>query len=338
MGSSYHSGRALPTTPRPAAPFEYAALATDSPLPPDVLAAVVFGNACPHLADPRCIRVGLPPIDGCAVAELWRAVGRVETGCEDLIKFAFDDERLAGVIELDERDHGGLAAAARFAYAAIGRFQSASRYPHLLRVWNYFDRINHGRADEERYKQFCIGRAAGLGAQGAARYPAASTLGRRDGMPTLQVYWLAARTEGAPLENPRQVSAYRYPRQYGPAAPRFSRAMLVSGPLLLISGTASVVGHASRHPGDLASQIDETLDNLASVLGRAAALQPAIPACWGAESLLKVYLRERSSAGAAAAHLAARLPVGVRYMILEADICRSELLVEIDCVHGVWGR
>jgi len=335
MRSSYHSGRACPTSARPAAPFDYATLPRDSALPSDVLAAVVFGDAYSHLADPRCIRVGLPPIGGRGVAELWRAVGRVETGRTDLIKFAFDGQRLAGVIEIDEREHGGLAAAARLAYAAIERFQSTSRFPYVLRVWNYFDRINHGSADEERYKQFCAGRAAGLGPHPTARYPAASALGRRDGVPTLQVYWLAARAPGAPLENPRQVSAYHYPRWYGPAAPRFSRAMLASGPLLMISGTASVVGHASRHPGDLASQIDETLANLASVLDRATAMEPAIPARWGAESLLKVYLRERSSADAAAARLAARLPAGVRYMILEADICRSELLVEIDCVHGL---
>ena len=31
---------------------------------------------------------------------------------------------------------------------------------------------------------------------------------------------------GTPVENPRQVSAYRYPRQYGPQPPSFARAML----------------------------------------------------------------------------------------------------------------
>ncbi|MGH8150795.1 MAG: pteridine-dependent deoxygenase, partial [Steroidobacteraceae bacterium] len=136
------------------------------------------------------------------------------------------------------------------------------------------------------------------------------------------------------IENPRQVSAYRYPRQYGPAAPTFSRAMLLSERLLMVSGTASIVGHASRHPGSLASQIDETLANLECVLARATALEPALPRGWGAHSLLKVYLRRRASAAEAAARLAARLPPAVRYVILEADICRAELLVEIDCVHG----
>src|SRR3546814_7354125 len=73
----------------------------------------------------------------------------------------------------------------------------------------------------------------------------------------VQVYWLAARTPGTPVENPRQVSAYRYPRQYGPQQPSFARAMLPppgSAMPLLLSGTASVVGHATAHVGELLAQ------------------------------------------------------------------------------------
>ncbi len=321
--------------PAAAPSMSYATLAPDLPLPSDVLAAVVFGDSHTHPSDPRCLHVRLPAIGGSGIAELWRATGRVETGSDGPIRFATDAEHLAGIIELDERRDAGLAAAAERAYSAIRRFQSSCGFPHLLRIWNYFDGINQGRADEERYKQFCIGRAAGLAAHHAHRYPAATAIGRRDGAPTLQIYWLAARTPGAPLENPRQVSAYHYPRRYGPASPSFSRAMLVSQRLLMISGTASIVGHSSRHSGSLTSQIDETLANLESLLERATSAHPAIPARWGEQSLLKVYLRDGASAARVEAHLAERLPSSVRYMILEADICRSELLVEIDCVHGL---
>ena len=91
----------------------------------------------------------------------------------------------------------------------------------------------------------------------------------RDGRRVLQVYWLAARVAGTPLENPRQVAAYRYPRQYGPQSPTFARAMLPpagSDMPLLLSGTASVVGHETRHPGDVLAQLDETFANLDSLL------------------------------------------------------------------------
>jgi chorismate lyase / 3-hydroxybenzoate synthase len=321
---------------RPAAApnLSHATLAPGSILPPDALAAVAFGDAPSETCDPRCIRVKLEPLLGHRVVEVWRTPGRVETGRAGLVRFAADADHLAGLIELDEREHGGLAAAAERAYSAIHRFQTSSAHPHLLRVWNYFDAINRGVADSERYKQFCLGRARGLASCPAGRYPAATAIGRRDGEPRLQVFWLAGRTAGAPLENPRQVSAYHYPRRYGPAAPTFARAMLVAHRLLLISGTASIVGHASRHADSLTAQIDESLANLQSLLAHATAVAPAIPPRWGERTLFKVYLRDGAAAHEAAAHLARSLPAGAQYLILEADICRSELLVEIDCVHG----
>ena len=79
------------------------------------------------------------------------------------------------------------------------------------------------------------------------------------------MYCLSARQPGSPLENPRQVSAWRYPRQYGPQAPSFARGMLAapgSSLPLLLSGTASVVGHATLHGEDTLRQLEETFANL----------------------------------------------------------------------------
>ena len=166
------------------------------------------------------------------------------------------------------------------------------------------------------------------------RFPAATCIGRRDGDRTVQVYWLAGRAPGLPLENPRQVSAYRYPREYGPTPPSFSRAMLASDRLVMISGTASIVGHASRHRGDVRAQLDETFANLANVLQRAAAAAPGITSRLGAESLLKIYLRDESLLPEVHAFLRERVPSQTQYIVLHADVCRAELLVEIDCLHG----
>ena len=76
-------------------------------------------------------------------------------------------------------------------------FVAASATPHVLRLWNYFDAINLGDGDEERYRRFCVGRARGAQANAADRYPAATAIGRRDGVRVLQVYALAARASGA---------------------------------------------------------------------------------------------------------------------------------------------
>jgi chorismate lyase/3-hydroxybenzoate synthase len=103
-----------------------------------------------------------------------------------------------------------------------------------------------------------------------------------------------------------------------------------AGEQLLISGTAAVVGHASRHDDDLAAQIDETLENLRSLLGEAGDRNGL-----GARSLLKAYLRHPADAAAFAAALHARVPALGGLLLLAGDICRSELLMEIDGVHAL---
>jgi chorismate lyase/3-hydroxybenzoate synthase len=301
-------------------------------LPADVLAAITFGNVRHH--DARYVRVGLQPLRGAGLVELWHAAGPVTIGFEGLVRYSTDGEFLLGAVEIDERAFGGIAPAAEAAYAAVRRFQLNCPYPHLLRMWNYFDDINQGAGDQERYRQFCVGRAAALSAFPTRDFPAATAIGRRDGDSTLQVYWIAGKRAGLPLENPRQLSAYRYPRQYGPAAPSFSRAMLVSDDLVMISGTASIIGHASHHLGNLRGQTEETLTNLESVLQRAAACSTAIPARLDSQSLLKIYLRDATQADLVDTVLRERLPQDVAYLVLEADICRADLLVELDCIHG----
>jgi len=178
-----------------------------------------------------------------------------------------------------------------------------------------------------------LGRARALEHDALAQYPAATAIGRRDGSPVLQVYWLAAREAGLALENPRQVSAWRYPREYGPVAPGFSRAMLAPGFGLMISGTASVVGHASRHEGDADRQLDECLLNLERVLQRGAEAEPALDARFGPGSTLKLYVREPAEAARLGRSLAERLPAGTPLMVLAGDVCRSELLVEIEAAQ-----
>jgi chorismate lyase/3-hydroxybenzoate synthase len=321
----------------PLSPFapriEYRQLPPGQALPDDVLFAVEFGSHT-TAANPRCARVQLEPLCGAGLVEVWHANGTVSSGFDGEIRFAADDHYLAGAIEVDEREHGGLFAATAYAYRAITEFQAKSPYGHMLRMWNYLDAINQGAGDTERYRVFCEARTLGLGAGRQERYPAATAIGRRDAVRMLQVYWLAGRKPGIALENPRQIAAYHYPRQYGPARPTFSRAMLVSPGLLMISGTASIVGHASRHEGDVQAQLSEIFSNLDSLLARAHSHDPTLSSRFGRGTLIKAYLRRQADAGFVERELRARLPSGTPFVVLAGDICRSDLLVELDCLHA----
>jgi chorismate lyase/3-hydroxybenzoate synthase len=310
----------------------YVPLPPSDEMPGDVLLAVTFGrDRAP--AVPLAVQVPLEPLVGGGLAELWYANGPVHAATTGAIRHAADGHFLAGVIEVDEREHGGIVAATEHAYRTIAQFQVKSAYPHLLRTWNYLDAINQGEGDAERYRGFCSGRVAGLEGLSLAQHPAATVIGRRDGQPLLQVYWLAARVPGMALENPRQISAYQYPRQYGRTSPTFSRAMWVAPDALMISGTASIVGHASRHAGSVVGQVEEILANLDALLSRAHSHAPDLPAEFGGNTLLKVYLRNRGDVPLVENHVSARLPEGAPLLVLLGDVCRADLLVEFDCLH-----
>ena len=262
--------------------------------------------------------------------------GSVVFGESAGVRFSHDDHFLAGVIEVTEREHGGITGAAAHAYRVMASFQRSCGFPHVLRTWNYFERINFGAGDTERYRAFCSGRVAGL-CEAGWQHPAATVIGTRGDEGMLQVYWLAGRERGIALENPRQVSAYRYPRQYGETAPTFSRAMLVTPELLLISGTASIVGHASRHRDDVRAQVREIFANLDSLLARAHARAPLLPESLGSQTLVKVYLRNRADLRNVNQALRERLPASQPFLILHGDVCRAELLVELDCLAYAGG-
>lgn len=305
---------------------------------PRTLAVFGFGAGAAAHADPRYLRVPLQPLQDEAVIEVWRAAGPVSHGRQGEVAWASDGRLLFGAVEVAEPDGGDIEAAARQAYLCMGAFLAAAPAGHLLRVWNYMDAITLGEGDEERYRRFCVGRVAGLGQLDATRLPAATAIGRCDGRRVLQVYWLAAAGPGTPLENPRQVSAYRYPRQYGPQPPSFARAMLPptgSDMPLLLSGTAAIVGHASQHAGSVEAQVDETLANIGVLIASARRIRPSLPPAPDAATPLKAYVRHPGDAAAVAARLDQHLVRQVPRLLLHAQVCRRELLVEIDGAHGV---
>lgn len=289
---------------------------------PGTLAVFDFSASTPRIADPRHLHVVQAAV-GPMPLECWSVAGPVSHGREGDLRWSRGAGWQFMAIEADE-SAGDIESACGHAYDRLLAHLSASRERHLLRVWNYLDNINAGEGDAERYRRFCSARARSMAAHGLVRFPAATAIGHRGPRGRLQVYALSATADGQALENPRQVSAWEYPRQYGPTAPSFARAMLLPQGGLAISGTAAVIGHASHHVGDVAAQVDEAVANLKALLERA-----ALPA-FDALSPLKVYVRHPEDAEAVGAALARHLDASVPRILLQGDICRTELLVEID--------
>lgn len=299
----------------------------------DVLARIRFGVGLVPSTDPRQVNVALPQIGAAPVAEVWRSRLPVHHGWADGLGYAHNGEVLFGHLRMDESELDELGRATTRAYRRIDLLLRSLGYPCWLRMWNFVSHINRGEGDAERYRQFSQGRhnAFALKPGFESRLPAATAIGTRDSGMT--VYFLAARDPAEQVENPRQVSAFRYPTAYGPTGPSFSRATLkhwVDGIHLFVSGTASVVGHRSLHPGDALAQLDETSRNLDALLRQAAVLQPAAEPFRA--STLKIFVRPQQHLPSLLARARQLLGPQVPLLCLAGDICRRDLLIEIEGV------
>jgi chorismate lyase/3-hydroxybenzoate synthase len=287
-----------------------------------------------------CMRVPMQRLDaGESVCEIWHDSGQLTQGQHGVIHFCHGDDVLFGVIALSEQmfentgDKTPLQEATESAYRQVFTLLDTLRYPYLFRFWNYITDINTHSFGLERYRQFNLGRQDAFLAHGRAvvgNVPAACALGIAQG--PLSIAFLAGRVAPRSIENPRQTSAYQYPQQYGPRSPTFSRASLVQlgqDEVLFVSGTASIVGHATRNPADVVAQTRETMANIEAVLDEANRLasQPGFEL---ASLNYKVYVRHPADLAPIRAELERIVGTAANAIYLQADVCRQDLLLEIE--------
>jgi chorismate lyase/3-hydroxybenzoate synthase len=301
---------------------------------PGVLAVFEFGASPLKSTDSRHVPVALEPLDSPARLEVWRARGPFETGQLHHLRFVRGMDFTMGHIPLDLRQYKDMREASRLAYEALQDFLGRSPHHWPLKIWNYIPGINQGSGDGECYRQFCVGRAEAL----AAGYgdqppmPAATAIGSPAAEPALQVYFLAGALPGLNVENPRQVNAWQYPRQYGPRSPLFSRGTVLQGngdTQFFISGTASVVGHQSQHD-TAGEQIRESLRNVEALLQEARRLTGRRFNTDSGTGVLKVYVRQADELASIRAVLDQGWPSSLNKLCLRGDICRGDLLTEVD--------
>jgi chorismate lyase/3-hydroxybenzoate synthase len=302
-----------------------------------VIALIRFANRTALSAnDPREVSIALPLLGPQDLVEVWQTPAPAESGREKDLFYAADPEMLFGHLLMEESQAGGIASTTRAGYGQILRAIEALGYPCLVRIWNYFPAINVEADGLERYRAFCVGRYGALASAGLdeQRLAAASAIGTH--APGLLIYFIAAKEPPRPIENPRQVSAYRYPPLYGPRTPLFSRAVVKrwsAGTHLYISGTASVVGHRTCHEGNRAEQVRETFRNVEALIGEALTVESLAIGSARELKQLKIYVRE-SPHTEVEQEVARLFGDSLPRVYLQADICRAGLLLEIDALYS----
>ena len=313
-----------------------------------------------HFGDnaPVTTLVVQPPCCGAALGiELWALGGpgvKVERFGPDLM--AVESDRIRWIYgggirtNLPGADPYGESVAA-FKKLEQQLTDAGVRFDQVVRTWIYingitdsqnglqrYQELNRARADFYRDLDFGFGRKA-PGATGII-YPASTGIGTRGNH--IDLACVALDTQRAdvfilPLENPQQTPAYDYQAVYSPQPPRFSRAMaVVQGRFvsLLVSGTASIVDSRTVHPGDPVKQTEQTIDNIQRLITPENVSRLGLPGAGATRrdvAKLRVYVKQEFDYLACRRVVERRLPK-VPAIYLSADVCRPDLLVEIEAV------
>ena len=289
---------------------------------------------------PAIICTGLKPLDSDVIDETWRCPGTVTARKEGDISVVRSDRYLVVHARCKIDKDENTATATEDLYRQLMACTESHGYPYQLRTWNFIPDINCGEGKQERYQQFCLGRGKVLDARGleSEQWPAATCVGIDRDLEMVVVI-LASVEPGTHLENPRQVSAYEYPPEYGPRSPSFARATVVTlpdnGSIMLTSGTASIKGHQSMHEDNMLAQLDETITNLCSMNMAANGRTPFIPRSFGSESVFRIYLRQPDYLASARQFFRRAIGNDSAATFIQADICRRELAVEIEVARAV---
>ncbi|MEQ1793234.1 MAG: hypothetical protein ABL970_03500 [Nitrospira sp.] len=300
------------------------------------LAIVSFGAPVSSSVSCPVITLDLPQLDGRSYLEVWTSDRPATMHRAHEFSAATSGEILAGTLQLEEEPGTELQGMTERAYRRLLQHIQELGYPYLWRVWNFFPGINDDEHGLERYRQFCVGRYQALAGtlQGfPGSLPAGTAVGTRSG--PLQLYVLAGAHPATHLGNPRQIHAYEYPEHYGPCSPSFARATRLQSDghaQLFISGTASVVGHESRHTGLPDTQTLETVNNLRALIDHANDLPGTARHPQPSRGRYKVYVRQPEHLAAIQQALDIPLFASSQIVYLQGDLCRKELLVEIEGV------
>jgi enamine deaminase RidA (YjgF/YER057c/UK114 family) len=299
-----------------------------------------------------------PPCCGAALAmEAWAVGGpsiRVKRFAPNLMAVEYDDLRwiYCGGIQPAQPE----GAVHEQALEALERLRLALKragcgFESVVRTWFYLGGITARERRTQRYKELNRARTDFYQPiqfypsllqepNGGAVYPASTGIGTAGTGLVIGCTALQTRRSDVSLltlENPQQTPAYRYHSRYSPQSPKFSRALALLTPgyvMTWVSGTASIVDSESRHPGNIEKQTEQTIDNIEKLIAaenfRLRGVSGA-GACLQQMAKLRVYIK-RHEDYAKCREVCERRFGAVPTIYAVADVCRPELLVEIEGV------
>ncbi len=223
---------------------------------------------------------------------------------------------------------------------------------NVVRQWNYIGDILKMNDGFQNYQIFNEVRSEYYEKYRTIHgYPAATGIGMKYGGVFLDFCAVEAdeTLRIKSVNNPNQVNAYEYGQQVLKGLsgknrtpkhpPQFERALLMVNSTfkyLFISGTASIIGQETIGKGDVREQTLVTIENINKLthskhIGELLGGQDIIP---GKYTLLRVYVKNQEHFSEVREICSNHFP-HVPSIYIEADICREDLLMEIEAEYNI---
>ena len=266
------------------------------------------------------LSTGLQTYNKDKIYEIWESNEYVKEETYKNINIRYDKDYLFGSVVFDsfyqfkENYKNILAFTKQFNYRLIKLWHFI---PNLLDI-NEINKSTYTIFCEEReklYQDFFTNN----------NYPAATVVGTKG--KKIIIYFIASSyLDILYLSNSRQIEPYKYPKEIFQYKPLFSRAVKLAKPnqssRIFISGTASISGYESKHVSNLSKQFKEIILNYKNLLNITNNFS-------NEHDIYKIYIKNNINTDTIIKDIQKNFNEN-KYLIIFGDICRSELLIEID--------
>ncbi|BDD07168.1 chorismate transformation enzyme, FkbO/Hyg5 family [Aureibacter tunicatorum] len=225
-------------------------------------------------------------------------------------------------------------------------------WEHVVRQWNYIENITGFANDTQNYQAFNEARySAWKSYKWQNGYPAATGIGAGAGGIAIDLIAVKEMNNSSvislPISNPIQIDAHKYSTNEIVCSesepekkhtPKFERAKALQFDnfhSIYISGTAAILGEKSEAIHSSSKQIEITIENIEKLISNENLIKAGLSKLSkGNLQLLRIYIKQTKDLETIKKRINQAYP-NIPAIYTQADICRDNLLVEVEGVYHI---
>ena len=296
----------------------------------NIISIISFDNEVNYCDN--ILSTGIPSLGSKKIYEIWEVDAKVDHKQYESLNISLSQNHIFGFTIIDNNvSYEELQLTIKKNYANFYKAANQNNMD-IVKIWHYMPELLKVYSSKKtNYSLLCDARESVYKDYFKdLSYPAATVIGI-EGNKILMYFLGASCLKYNVIENKRQVSYYDYPQNIFLEKPMFSRAVRFlahrsDNEKIVISGTASIKGYKSMHNENLKKQLNEAVKNYKTF----------VDIKNNNTNICRVYLSKSQIHHAQIVIKELdKIFKSNNYLLLQGDICREELLVELEGISSV---